>query len=107
MVDWNIQTRLSGERPRIHGVRLSVAYSISPAEVVAWRAVDPFVYIEPLGRELARQPRLPVSLVCLQVYGHKTAHVSLFVCEKACVEPASETAKTLYKRTVFLVVWQT
>ena len=21
MVDWNIQTRLSGERPRIHGVR--------------------------------------------------------------------------------------
>ena len=28
IVDWNIQTRLSGERPRIHGVRLSVAYSI-------------------------------------------------------------------------------
>ena len=27
MVDWNIQTRLSGERPRKHGVRLSVAYS--------------------------------------------------------------------------------
>ena len=27
IVDWNIQTRLSGERPRIHGVRLSVAYS--------------------------------------------------------------------------------
>ena len=27
MVDWNIQTRLSGERTRIHGVRLSVAYS--------------------------------------------------------------------------------
>ena len=29
IVDWNIQTRLSGERPRIHGVRLSVAYSSS------------------------------------------------------------------------------
>ena len=28
IVDWNIHTRLSGERPRIHGVRLSVAYSI-------------------------------------------------------------------------------
>ena len=27
IIDWNIQTRLSGERPRIHGVRLSVAYS--------------------------------------------------------------------------------
>ena len=27
--DWNIQTRLSGERPRIHGVRLSMAYSNS------------------------------------------------------------------------------
>ena len=27
IVNWNIQTRLSGERPRIHGVRLSVAYS--------------------------------------------------------------------------------
>ena len=30
MVDLNIQTRLSGERPRIHGVQLSVAYSIKP-----------------------------------------------------------------------------
>ena len=29
IVDWNIQTRLSGERPRIHGVRLSMAYSTS------------------------------------------------------------------------------
>ena len=27
IIDWNIQTRLSGECPRIHGVRLSVAYS--------------------------------------------------------------------------------
>ena len=27
IVDWIILTRLSGERPRIHGVRLSVAYS--------------------------------------------------------------------------------
>ena len=27
IVDWNIQIRLSGERPIIHGVRLSVAYS--------------------------------------------------------------------------------
>ena len=27
IVDWNIQTRLSGQRPIIHGVRLSVAYS--------------------------------------------------------------------------------
>ena len=27
IVDWNIKTRFSGERPRIHGVRLSVAYS--------------------------------------------------------------------------------
>ena len=27
IVNWNIQTRLSGERPRIHSVRLSVAYS--------------------------------------------------------------------------------
>ena len=27
IVDWNIQTRISGERTRIHGVRLSVAYS--------------------------------------------------------------------------------
>ena len=27
IVDWNIQSRLSGERPIIHGVRLSVAYS--------------------------------------------------------------------------------
>ena len=80
---------------------------MSPAEVVARRAVDPFVYIEPLGCELARQPRLPVSFVCLLVYGHKTAHVGLFVWEKARVEPASETAKTLYKTTVFPIVWQT
>ena len=28
IVDWNIQTRLSGERPIIHGVRLSVAYTV-------------------------------------------------------------------------------
>ena len=30
IVDWNIQTMLSGERPRIHGVRLSVAFSPCP-----------------------------------------------------------------------------
>ena len=29
IVDWNIQTKLSEERPRIHGVRLSVAYSMT------------------------------------------------------------------------------
>ena len=32
IVDWNIQPMLSGERPRIHGVRLSVAYSIGANE---------------------------------------------------------------------------
>ena len=32
IVDWNIQTRLSEERPIIHRVRLSVAYSIASEE---------------------------------------------------------------------------
>ena len=27
IINWNIQTRFSGEHPKIHGVRLSVAYS--------------------------------------------------------------------------------
>ena len=80
---------------------------ISLAEVVARRAVDPFVYVEPLGRELARQPRLPAFLFTCRCNGHKMAHVSKFVWKRALVEPASETAKTLYKTTVFPIVWQT
>ena len=34
IVDWNIPTRLSGERPIIHGVRLSVAYSTQRLSVI-------------------------------------------------------------------------
>ena len=30
IIKWNIQTKLSGERPRIHDVQLSVAYSTWP-----------------------------------------------------------------------------
>ena len=67
---------------------------ISPAEAVARRAVCPFVYMEPLDRELARKPRLPVFFVYLLVHGHKTAHVSRFVWKMARVEPDSGTTKT-------------
>ena len=35
IVDWSIQTRLSGKRPRIHGVQLSVAYSTSILGVIS------------------------------------------------------------------------
>ena len=42
MVDWNIQTRLSGECPRIHGVRLSVAYSTEVYSVLLTIRINTF-----------------------------------------------------------------
>ena len=41
MVDWNIQTKLSGERPRIHGVRLSGAYSIASPKLTVFDLEKP------------------------------------------------------------------
>ena len=40
IVDWNIQTRLSGERPRIRSVRLSVAYSTEHIDICMFARVS-------------------------------------------------------------------
>ena len=45
IVDWNIQTKLSGEHPRIHGVQLSVAYSNTLQEVGVEVTVNCFMYM--------------------------------------------------------------
>ena len=74
-------------------IRSMGVWCVSPAEEIAQRAVNPFVYTEPHDQELARQTGLVTGLVfvfvCLHVYGHKTAHVGRFVLKKTRVEPSS------------------
>ena len=66
------------------------------------RGAGIIAYMEqPLDREFARKPWLPVFFVRLLVHGHKMAHVSQFVWKMACVEPDSGATKTLCKTPSF------